>query len=336
MYKGSLIFNTQPLVVNPELAMLIGLNESIVLQQIHYWLNINEKADKNYYEDKYWVYNTVSDWQEQFPFWSYDTVKRTLKSLRNMNLLITGNFNKVNYDRTLWYTINYDEVSKLDEKLEEIIKDKKTKLLEKKAKKNPQTIENSQWGKMHQCKDDIKTNQEKTSKPLETAISAKCPNGKVQNAPMEKCKMPQPIPEINTDTNTEIINQSIPKKEVDRLIEKYSLEYIREMLETDGYATDRQGNLYEELTNLVFDVVNSDSKTIKVNGTLLPTEVVRSRFLKLNPGNLLYVIEVFRKQTTKVHNIRQYLITALYNSFSSIDSYYTNAVNHDLYGAKSV
>ena len=148
--------------------------------------------------------------------------------------------------------------------------------------------------------------------------------------------MPQPIPEINTDTNTEIINQSITKKEVDRLIEKYSMEYIREMLETDGYATDRQGNLYEELTNLVFDVVNSDSKTIKVNGTLLPTEVVRSRFLKLTPGNLLYVIEVFKKQTTKVNNIRQYLITALYNSFSTLDSYYTNAVNHDLYGAKSV
>ncbi len=119
----------------------------------------------------------------------------------------------------------------------------------------------------------------------------------------------------------------------DGLIEKYSMEYIREMLETDGYATDRQGNLYEELTNLVFDVVNSDSKTIKVNGTLLPTEVVRSRFLKLTPGNLLYVIEVFKKQTTKVNNIRQYLITALYNSFSTLDSYYTNAVNHDLYGA---
>ena len=52
----------------------------------------------------------------------------------------------------------------------------------------------------------------------------------MQNAPMKKCKMPQPIPEINTDTNTEIINQSIPKKEVDRLIEKYSLDYIKEML----------------------------------------------------------------------------------------------------------
>lgn len=108
--------------------MLIGLNESIILQQIHNWLNINEKADINYYEGKYWIYNTISDWQDQFPFWSYDTVKRTLKSLRNMNLLLTGNFNKSDYDRTLWYTINYDEVSKLDEKLEQIFKNKQNNI----------------------------------------------------------------------------------------------------------------------------------------------------------------------------------------------------------------
>lgn len=128
MYKGSVIFNSQHLEVNPELAMLIGLNESIILQQIHNWLNINEKADINYYEGKYWIYNTISDWQDQFPFWSYDTVKRTLKSLRNMNLLLTGNFNKSDYDRTLWYTINYDEVSKLDEKLEQIFKNKQNNI----------------------------------------------------------------------------------------------------------------------------------------------------------------------------------------------------------------
>ena len=119
----------------------------------------------------------------------------------------------------------------------------------------------------------------------------------------------------------------------DGLIEKYSLDYIKELLETESFKTDPHYNLYEELTNLVYDVVNETRDTIKINGNLLPTEVVRSRFLKLTPGNLLYVIEVFKKQTTKVNNIRQYLITALYNSFSTLDSYYTNAVNHDLYGA---
>lgn len=143
----------------------------------------------------------------------------------------------------------------------------------------------------------------------------------------------------NTDVNDiQSINHTLLNKvgKNDRLIEKYSLDYIKEMLETEVYAMDRHDNLYGELTNLVYDVVNETRDTIKINGNLLPTEVVRSRFLKLTPGNLLYVIEVFKKQTTKVNNIRQYLITALYNSFSTLDSYYTNAVNHDLYGAKSV
>lgn len=141
------------------------------------------------------------------------------------------------------------------------------------------------------------------------------------------------------NTNSIYYNQSINHtllnkvEKNDRLIEKYSLDYIKEMLETEVYAMDRHDNLYGELTNLVYDVVNETRDTIKINGNLLPTEVVRSRFLKLTPGNLLYVIEVFKKQTTKVNNIRQYLITALYNSFSTLDSYYTNAVNHDLYGA---
>ena len=140
----------------------------------------------------------------------------------------------------------------------------------------------------------------------------------------------------NTDVNDiQSINHTLLNKveKNDRLIEKYSLDYIKEMLETEVYAMDRHDNLYGELTNLVYDVVNETRDTIKINGNLLPTEVVRSRFLKLTPGNLLYVIEVFKKQTTKVNNIRQYLITALYNSFSTLDSYYTNAVNHDLYGA---
>jgi len=140
----------------------------------------------------------------------------------------------------------------------------------------------------------------------------------------------------NTDVNDiQSINHTLLNKveKNDRLIEKYSLDYIKEMLETEVYAMDRHDNLYGELTNLVYDVVNETRDTIKINGNLLPTEVVRSRFLKLTPGNLLYVIEVFKKQPTKVNNIRKYLITALYNSFSTLDSYYTNAVNHDLYGA---
>lgn len=90
-----------------------------------------------------------------------------------------------------------------------------------------------------------------------------------------------------------------------------------------------EDEIYLQLTDLVYDVVNSHTKSIKVNGTSVPIAVIRSRFLKLNGGHLEYVVDSFRKQTQKINDIRKYLITALYNSPTTIDSYYKNAVNND-------
>jgi hypothetical protein len=88
-----------------------------------------------------------------------------------------------------------------------------------------------------------------------------------------------------------------------------------------------EDEIYQQLTDMVYDVVNSHIKFIKVNGTSVPTAVIRSRFLKLNSRHLEYVAESFRKQTQKINNIRKYLITALYNSPATINSYYKNEVN---------
>ncbi|NBI07070.1 hypothetical protein [Senegalia massiliensis] len=111
----SKLFGRKPLVLDEDLAKIIGLNESIVIQQIHYWIEINKSKNINFYEDKYWTYNTMIQWQEEFPFWSIETVKRTLKKVRDKNLLLIGNFNKLKIGRTLWYTINYSELEKIME-----------------------------------------------------------------------------------------------------------------------------------------------------------------------------------------------------------------------------
>jgi hypothetical protein len=314
MYKSSLIFNTQPLVVNPELATLIGLNEAIILQQIHYWVKINEKANKNFFEGRYWTYNTIDDWQKQFPFWSYTTVKRTLSNLKKRNLLITGKFNKSNYDQTLWYTINYDELTKIENDIKKLQTDIQ------KGENNGKTLissNRSNW-------------PNRSDQTPEPSIRSNWPIRLGQDEPMEQGNMNHPIPENKTKNNTENINQSITKK--DRLIERYSLEYIKEMLDTDNFAKSHNGEFYEELTNLVYDVVNETNDQIKINGNFVPTEIVRSRFLKLTPEHINYVIESFISQKQKVHNVRQYLITALYNSFTSMESYYKNAVNSDIHG----
>lgn len=107
------LFNSNPIVVNRDIAKVLGLNETIVLQQINYWLEVNKKKNNNFRDGKYWTYNTIEEWREEFPFWSKETVKRIFKKLREMKLLLIGNYNTMKMDRTLWYTIDYEELKKL-------------------------------------------------------------------------------------------------------------------------------------------------------------------------------------------------------------------------------
>jgi len=103
-----LLLDEEPLVISRSLAILIGLNESIVLQQIHYWLKQNEKSKRNFRDGHFWTYNSYPEWQKQFPFWSESTVKRAITKLEKEGYLISGNYNKLKIDRTKWYRINYD------------------------------------------------------------------------------------------------------------------------------------------------------------------------------------------------------------------------------------
>lgn len=112
---SDLILSTQSnLVINSELAVKIGLNEAVVLRQIYYWLEINEKLKRNYHDGKYWSYNTMENWRkENFPWWSTKTVERAFKNLVNSGLVITGNYNKDSRDRTKWYSIDEDVLEKI-------------------------------------------------------------------------------------------------------------------------------------------------------------------------------------------------------------------------------
>lgn len=109
---SKLLIEEQPLQVLPKLAEKIGLNEAIVLQQVHYWLRANRQ---HFHDGRFWCYNSVRQWKaENFPFWSEDTIKRVLKKLRALGLLLVANFNRLKIDQTLWYTIDYEAVDALE------------------------------------------------------------------------------------------------------------------------------------------------------------------------------------------------------------------------------
>jgi hypothetical protein len=100
--------DSMPLVVDPEIAEKIGLNESIIIRQIHYWLLKNEENQKNFYKGKFWCYNSLQEWQKTFTFWSESTIKRTFNSLEKLGLIIITKNPNNGFDKTNWYTIKYD------------------------------------------------------------------------------------------------------------------------------------------------------------------------------------------------------------------------------------
>lgn len=114
-FKELFIDKSKTLIINTDLAMVLGdLNESIVLNQLNYWLEINKKANKHFIDGRYWVYNTYSDWRiNNFPYWSEKTIQRAFSRLESKGIVISANYNKSGIDKTKWYTIDYDALDKI-------------------------------------------------------------------------------------------------------------------------------------------------------------------------------------------------------------------------------
>lgn len=117
-FKELFIDKSKTLIINTDLALVLGdLNEAIVLNQLNYWLEINKKADKNFIDDRYWVYNSYSDWKaNDFPYWSEKTIQRTFTRLESKGIVISANYNKLAIDKTKWYTINTKKLQELVDK----------------------------------------------------------------------------------------------------------------------------------------------------------------------------------------------------------------------------
>lgn len=116
---SSLLFTKHPIVVSQELAGALTeldpqkkprISEAAVLQQINYWL----QKKQNYHDGHYWVYNSLEEWTKQFTWIkTAKTMKRQFDWLEERGIVITGNYNKLKFDRTKWYTIDYDALDRL-------------------------------------------------------------------------------------------------------------------------------------------------------------------------------------------------------------------------------
>ena len=152
-----------------------------------------------------------------------------------------------------------------------------------------------------------------------------CPKSQSNNTDINK-----------TDISETEINQSYPiisgnlKKKRDVMEEMRTYrEVIHENIDYQYHARED----VDELVELMIEVMMMpEDSMIRIAGVEKPVALVKSRFMKLNYSHIEYVLFCLNRNTTKVGNIKAYLLTALYNAPATINSYYQAEVNHDMYG----
>ena len=105
-----------------------------------------------------------------------------------------------------------------------------------------------------------------------------------------------------------------------------NIEYYHLCREFTTYLED-----LDEIVELIVETVCAKRKTTRIAGADFPHEVVRSRFLKLDSSHIEFVMECLHNNTTEVRNMKQYLLTVLFNAPTTISNHYTAQVNHDMH-----
>lgn len=91
-----------------DLACELGVNEAILLNNLVFWIAKNKANNKNFFEGRYWTYNTAEAFKELFSFWSVRQIRYSLSKLQKQGVILSGKFNKNKNDKTKWYALTDD------------------------------------------------------------------------------------------------------------------------------------------------------------------------------------------------------------------------------------
>ena len=119
-----------------------------------------------------------------------------------------------------------------------------------------------------------------------------------------------------------------PIDEIDKF-NKYR-ELIYKNIDYDCFDDRHDKKMLDEIVDTMLDYICGKRESVKIGGAEYPAQIVKSRLLKLDSSHIEYVIHCMKNNTTKIGNIRAYLLSALYNAPTTIDHYYTTLVNHDM------
>lgn len=296
-----LLFDEQPIVFDRTLAREIGDRHATVLQQVHYWIEVNrKKKNKEVYKDGYyWTYRSIKKWhEEEFNYLSFSTVRRTFDDLIEDGYLITGEYNKFGADRTKWYRVNKDKVSKLYEKI---------------------------------------TNE----KHLSNMTNANAQNEQMEKSKMsssEMLKMSQPIQENNKRLNKEnisshqsnnniiYVNQNEKVNELndskninDKSFRKYNTQYFRDSFGYSRVSKNKQVEL-DKWIKYAVDICLMPSDTKLYVGKMRVTAgEVAQRLSELRHEHIQYIFDRL-SQVKYPTNHQKYILAVLYNAKEQYES----------------
>lgn len=296
-----LLFDEQPIVFDRTLAREIGDRHATVLQQVHYWIEVNrKKKNKEVYKDGYyWTYRSIKKWhEEEFDYLSFSTVRRTFDDLIEDGYLITGEYNKFGADRTKWYRVNKDKISKLYEKI---------------------------------------TNETH----LSNMTNANAQNEQMEMSKMsssEMLKMSQPIQENNKRLNKEnisshqsnnniiYVNQNEKVNELndskninDKSFRKYNTQYFRDSFGYSRVSKNKQVEL-DKWIKYTVDICLMPSDTKLYVGKMRVTAgEVAQRLSELRHEHIQYIFDRL-SQVKYPTNHQKYILAVLYNAKEQYES----------------
>ena len=106
---------------------------------------------------------------------------------------------------------------------------------------------------------------------------------------------------------------------------------VKNNIDYDTLAKKCDVDRLDEIVSLILETICTSRKTIRIASDDFPTEIVMAKFLKLNSQHIDFVFDCMKENTTKIRNIKKYLLAVLFNAPTTIDGYYTALVNHDIW-----
>lgn len=296
-----LLFDEQPIVFDRTLAREIGDRHATVLQQVHYWIEVNrKKKNKEVYKDGYyWTYRSIKKWhEEEFDYLSFSTVRRTFDDLIEDGYLITGEYNKFGADRTKWYRVNKDKISKLYEKITN------EKHLSNMTNANAQN-EQMEMPKMN-CSEMLKMSQ-----PIQEN------NKRLNKENISSHQSNNNIIYVNQNEKVNELNDS--KNINDKSFRKYNTQYFKDSFGYTRVSKNKQVELDKWIKYAVdICLMPSDAK-LYVGKMRVTAGEVAQRLSELRHEHIQYIFDRL-SQVKYPTNHQKYILAVLYNAKEQYES----------------